>query len=604
MRANANLEDQCGGGKPKSTLPKRNRSEKLPNNVKADRPRNAQSHVHDPGGGIFQPSSHAYGDGHAGVSDSLPTTIDLAKSFLHDEPKEEKAELRDAIAKSQDLRQSLVASDDGDETSDLGVANTLSLPGFLADFLKGVGDRVQVEVKDVELDLEIKLDVTSESSANSDSSERSNILTIRSYIENITVNAITRLAIPSVKKQGSVEEASSSVSQEIRRITLTQFQTMLISDASLFANVARSTGPSSPETTHASITVRSGSKPMESPVSSTIAEPKATSSPLPASLTRQDSRDSEASMVNDFGQVSMDSETSDAKNESTISLGLFNAGDSQYHDSALTGSFYSTSGDILRSYDEREDLGNLPGSFLYGEAAKYGSPAQLSTVSHNSVDEASLGRGRTPPVTFDAFSPTSLPADNSQIDLGFDMRSEGSMRPSESPAKPEDSGQTMGISTKALPSKSSSPGSDTISPVSEDLAQSKIFSHEEAESMYMSAISHISAPRTDKATSIPGQWSASSWTAATRVDCRLFPVKFRVCRTNGPVSHASSKHQRMVLALQAITATRAVGSPIQNRLKPCPRLRGCLSMRGMSRCHPIDFMAGEMVRPKALRLLR
>lgn len=510
VRVNANLEDQCGGGKPKPTPLKRNRSENSPNSVKADRPRNTQSHIHDPGGESSNPARHTGGDGHAEVLEYLPTTVDLAKSFLHDEPKEEKAELQDAVAKSQYLHQSLVTSDDGDETSDLGVANTLSLPGFLADFLKGVGDRVQVEVKDVELDLEIKLDVTSESSANSDSSERSNILTIRVYIENITVNAITRLARPSLTEQGIVQEASKSVLQEIRRITLTTFETMLISDASLFANVARSTGPSSPEATHANITVRSGRKPVESPVFSTTIEPITKTSPLPATLDRQDSKDSEASMISDFGQEPTDLETSDAENESAVSLGLSDAGHCQYHDSALTGSFYSTSGDSRRSYGEEKDPENLPGSFSYGEAANYESPAPLSTMSHNSVDVSSREGDRTPPATFDAFPPTSLPPGNSQIDLGFDMPSQDSMRPSKSSAKPKDPTPSMGISAEALPSKSSSPGSDTNSPISEDLAQSKIFSHEEAASMYMSAISHYSAPRTGKGTSIPGQWSASS----------------------------------------------------------------------------------------------
>lgn len=509
VRVNANLEDQFGGGKPKSTPPKRNRSEKPSKSVKADGPRNTQSHVHDPGGGISRPS-HTGGDGPAGVSEYLPTTIDLAKSFLHDEPKEEKAELQDTIAKSQYLDQSLVTSDDGDESSDLGVANTLSLPVFLADFLKDVGDRVQVKVKDVELDLDVKLDVASESSTHSDTSERLNILTIRFYIEDMTINAITRLATPNVAEQASAQDASNSVAQEIRRITLTNFQTMLISDASLFANVARSTGPSSPETTHASIIVRSSSKPIESPLSSTMAKPRTKSSPLPASLDRQGSQDSEALMINDFIQEPMDTKTSDAENESTASLGLSNPGDSQYHNSALTGSFRSTSSDISRSHGERKGPKNSPGSFPYREAANHGSVSPLPIMSPNFVDAASLRGGRTPSRSFDAFPPTSPPAGNSQMEPGFDMRSQSSMQPSEPPVKPQDLGWAMGTSVEALPSKSPSPGSPTISPVSEDLAQSKIFTHEEAESMYMSAISHISALGTDHATLIPGQWSASS----------------------------------------------------------------------------------------------
>ena len=507
VRVNANLEDQCGRGKPKSTPPKRNHSKKPSKSVKADRPRNTQSHVHDPGGVVSEHSPHPSGDGRAEVSDYLPTTIDLANSFLHDEPKEEKDELQETVAKSRYLDQSSVTSDDGDESSDLGVANTLSLPGFLAEFLKGVGDRVQVEVKNVELDLEMKVDVASESSANSDTSERPNLLTIRFHIEDITVNAITRLISPSVKEPDSGQESSAPASQETRRITLTNFQIMLISDTSLFANFARSTGPSSPETTHASIMVRSGSKPIESPISSGMTEAKSRRSPLPANLGRQGSQDSEGSMMNYFSQGPTNSEILDAENEPTASLGLSNAGVSQYHDNAPTGSLYSTPGDTSCSLEEGKDI---PRSLVLGGAANHGSSPPLSKTTHSFVHTASLEGGRTRPAMLDAISPNPFPAGNSQLELGFDMQSQGSRRPSESPIKSQDPGRSLGISTEALPSKSSSPGNHTVSPPSEDLAQSKIFSHEEAESMYMSAISHISVPRTDQSPAVPGQWSASS----------------------------------------------------------------------------------------------
>ena len=504
VRASANLDDQCGGEATKSTTRKRHRPENPSKSVKADRSSNPQSHVHDPGGGISKHLPHAGGDEHGAVPDYLPTTIDLAKSFLHDEPKEEKAVLQDAIAKSEYLNQSLVTSDDGDETSDLGVADTLSLPGFLADFLKGVGDRVQLNVKDVALDLDVKLDAASGSSANSDTSETSNVLTIRFYIEGITVNAITRLVTPSVTEQGTAQEVSKSVSQEIRRISLTNFQTVLISDASFFANFARSTGPSSPETIHAD------SKPKESSFSSTSTEAKTLSSPLPAALDRETFQESEASMINKFSQGPVQSESSGAEIGSSASLGLSNAGDSQYHDSEPIGYFYPTSGDIPPSHEEGKDINKFPVSLVYGPAAKYGPSNPLSIVSHESVDAAPLEDDRTPPATYDAFPPTSPPIRNSQLELGFDMRSQTSVRPYNTPPKPQGLGRSIGVSPEALPSETSSPGSRTSSPVSADLAQSKIFSHEEAESMYMSAVSHVSTPRRDKSTSIPGQWSVSS----------------------------------------------------------------------------------------------
>ena len=64
------------------------------------------------------------------------------------------------------------------------------------------------------------------------------------------------------------------------------------------------------------------------------------------------------------------------------------------------------------------------------------------------------------------------------------------------------------VSAGSHASSPPSPASDHSSP-SEDLTQSKIFSHEEAESMYMSAVSHASMSKKDKSASIPGNWGSS-----------------------------------------------------------------------------------------------
>ena len=507
VRVNANLDYQSGGGKSKSTPPKRNRSERPSQSVKTDRARTTQFHVHDPGGGFPEALPHIDIHGRTGVAELLPTTIDLAKSFLHDEPKEEKAQLQEAIAKSQCLDESLITSDD-DEISGLGVANTLSLPRFLADFLKGVTDRVQVDVKDVELDLDMKVDVASENSVNSDTSERSNSLTLRIYVEHLDIDAITRLKAHRIREQNSVQEESTSVPNDIRRVNLTKLQIMLISDASLFANVARSTGTSSPETTHAIIAVGSSNKSTQSSPTCTIARPKTTNSSLSASSDGQDSPDSEASTISHFSQGPNSSEGTSAEKKASCTMSINTAGDSEF-----TGSFYSTLDDDMRHLEQGKGHRNLLGKTPYGEAANYGSSNLLSGSSNNSVRAASLESGRAHRATFHAsppqsFAAGSFAAGNSQSELG-NIRSQDLLRSTELPVKPRDPRGPVSARVEALPSRSSSPGSHTTSPKSDDLAQSKIFSHEEAESMYMSAISHISAPGTDKFSSVPGQWGTS-----------------------------------------------------------------------------------------------
>lgn len=503
VRVSANLEDRCAGGGTKSTPSKRDPAKKPTKSVIRDRPGTTHFHVHDPGGEFPGALPHTYGDGLAGFAEHLPTTDDLARSFLHDETKEEKAQLQNAIAKSQSREESIVTSDD-DETSDLGVANPLSLPKFLADLLKGVGDRLRVDIKDVELDLEIKVEVPSRTSANGDTAELLNVLTIRVYIEHITISAVIRLATPSVREQSIVQEVSTSIPHDIRRIELTKFQSALISDASLFANVARSTAPSSPETTNASIAVGSGSKPIESSVSGTIAQPSTADSRVRVSLEKHDPQNSEASTISHMTQRPRYYDTSYVENECTAPLDFLDVRDGQYDDSALTGSFNPTFGDILHSHEQRKGQRNLRG------AAKHGSSTFFPTASDDSVDVASLEGGRTPPATFNTFPSPSLSARNPQLGLGLEIRSQDLMQPSGSPAKLDDPDQPIDDGAEARLSWSSSSGGHTTSSIPEDLAQSKIFSHEEAESMYMSATSHISALRTDRISSIPGQWSTSN----------------------------------------------------------------------------------------------
>ena len=79
----------------------------------------------------------------------LPTAGDLAQSFLQSEPAQEKAELKSAIAKSHHLDQSMI-SEDGTESIDEGIGTGLSLPTFVADFIKGVTDRLRITIKDIQ----------------------------------------------------------------------------------------------------------------------------------------------------------------------------------------------------------------------------------------------------------------------------------------------------------------------------------------------------------------------------------------------------------------------------------------------------------------------
>lgn len=84
----------------------------------------------------------------------LPTTDDLAKSFLADEPLEERQELEASVAaNARPLDESIFSeSSDG---SDVGTGAAPGLPGFLSAWLHGLIDRFEMRVRAVHVSLKI-----------------------------------------------------------------------------------------------------------------------------------------------------------------------------------------------------------------------------------------------------------------------------------------------------------------------------------------------------------------------------------------------------------------------------------------------------------------
>ncbi|KAI1608594.1 hypothetical protein EDD36DRAFT_469474 [Exophiala viscosa] len=129
---------QSRGGRPL------NKSER------ANLPRISSPPIHDPGG---RRSLGRHG-GSLELSQVLPTSEDLANSFLEGESPGERDELQAALESQSQYMHESVASSQGEDVG-LGMPGGLSLPSFVADFLKGVGDRLSVNVKDVNVVVEM-----------------------------------------------------------------------------------------------------------------------------------------------------------------------------------------------------------------------------------------------------------------------------------------------------------------------------------------------------------------------------------------------------------------------------------------------------------------
>ena len=414
----------------------------------------------------------------------------MAKSFLQSEPRERKAELEAAIAQSQNLDQSQVFSEDGDGTPDLGVGNAISLPRFLSEFLQGVIDRIEVKVSNVVLDLDLKVDLPSEGSARSDESDKSDVVTIRLSVETIALDGVTSLPIKTVR-DGALEHSGSD-RHYIRRLSIANGMVLLISEASLFANLARSTAPASPDTAPTSTMEKSGSKSERSTLSKTGTSPS--TSAYTAGIHGVEEHGLEYSSTANLRESFADASSDGDDGPFIASSYRYTSRNSKYEERPTTDSFYSERGPGHSMLDAMADSENVPSVHHYSDTAT-DHPSSFHSLPPRRPS-STVQPSSTEYTRYD--QPTELSSSGSV----HNFRYNDDARNSSVPPPPVD------VSASSRVSSPPSPASDHSSP-SEDLAESKIFSHEEAESMYMSAISHASMSKKDKSTSIPGNWGSS-----------------------------------------------------------------------------------------------
>ncbi|CAG8213197.1 unnamed protein product [Penicillium nalgiovense] len=171
---------------------------------------------------------------------AVPTPSGLAESFLESEPKEEREELQAAIAsQSQVLPQDPLAwSTDDDNQLGLG-SETLSLPSFVAGFLKGVVDRLQLKIKDVvvRVDMELKQDGTSKRQPEHKPDLVAGLL------------SVGEIDVHGVSEKTVGPEEGLPFREGKRLISIADINFGLLSDPSVFSNYSRFASPASPSTT-------------------------------------------------------------------------------------------------------------------------------------------------------------------------------------------------------------------------------------------------------------------------------------------------------------------------------------------------------------------
>jgi len=459
-------------------------------------------------------SRPSWADSEGGADQVLPSATDLAQSFLQTEPPEERAELEAAI-----MSQSEVAlSDDGDDESIVGTGTALALPAFMANFLKGIVDRLQIRVHGITLNFDV--DMPNESLARSGDVVATDSVTLQIKVEDVDIEGVTFGGkTDDSEAKGDSKSTVLPLKDGKRLISFRNLRGLLISDAGLFASLARSSAMSSPSATHSdlrslksqshskrSFTAQSRQSSMNSvspSVKDSFSASKTSSPPVsPGGLSA--SRRSLASSgrfddaPEDDGIPDFEDEVPAAMMSGSIlddSAFLDQVADSHFLDGQSDDSDSNFPFEISKK--KNVPSGRSPQStprasmYLSSERkpGRFTNPASLAgslklEASGSPLTVSRLGTSESPDIYSGPASP--ILAASSEI---FPVEDKARFDPPQNVAR-----------------ESSAPPSDVGSSVSGDgsLMESRLFTHEDAESMYMSAMSHGSESR-----KMPGGWNRS-----------------------------------------------------------------------------------------------
>lgn len=501
---------------------------------------------------------------------TLPTAADLAASFLQTEPREERAELEAAILgeTQQDISASVSSSEDGEVS--VGTGTALSLPAFMARFLQGIVDRLQVRVRGITFNVDVDIPVESPTP-----NHTMDPVTVQLKIDDVDIEGVTH-DIESTRSSGG-KDFSSLFREGKRLICLSNIRGALISEANLFQTLSRSSSVVSPVVTYSDISesrptteehpsaeetalvslesaaVFEGAispNPPSSPAllrrasASSLPEirrpppPSRTTPPLKASMV--------ASNGGRFGDASEDG-------HSNRSNSMHEDISSKMGDSILQNPAYLGHITVSQLLDDHEQNNVKVPSVIEKRQSASGENSRTSTPrasTHISPSSQALQMNEYPDLarSESLLHPTMLPPRTyTRFSVERVSHSQLELPPMPAPLNRSYSVQQPGpvVDVDATSESASSVKSASNIDMGDDLAQSQLFSHEDAESMYMSALSYTSAVSTQ----VPGSWADSG---TERGDARPPPTTPR--NSNTHAEHLDNlEHARHAFPLDGAT---------------------------------------------------
>ncbi|CAE7220680.1 hypothetical protein P3342_013586 [Pyrenophora teres f. teres] len=490
-----------------------------------------------------------YGDNDYDDDEHVPTVDELAKSFIRTEPLEKIQELQQELASQSAYMQDSVASSDDEDEGVAGTGAPLALPAYFRNILNTALDRLSITVNDIDIEVEDQAPKDIDSSTAAQSSP----VSLNFHVERIAIDSIT-------SKDVRVEVGSTSSPDTTklgkRRMRVENICARLVSDVENLVSSSRHSQPPSPATTRseASISQNAPSEPARSQISdqpmrssqsihssqsmrysqsmseeevcpeeqpvddeklstsitssrqaSHMASPREEipSPPRPASPERLQ-LDSSVHTVDDdrFADANSDDGLDDqpmddsyTQSHHPLPVRDLSVSSILYDDEGLLD--YAMQNGMLNS--RFDDAPAMEGS---AEAANHWDLDGVSSSQHTRRSEpasdtsmsnlptvSALGRSFNPPDSY------SSPAESKHSEEA--QSSTDNLAATHEHTNLEIQSPTQ--STHQLSDSTPSPG--------EDLAESRFFTHDEAESMYMSA---VSARQANSGQHVPGGWDSSS----------------------------------------------------------------------------------------------
>ncbi|KAF2205332.1 hypothetical protein GQ43DRAFT_453199 [Delitschia confertaspora ATCC 74209] len=456
----------------------------------------------DPENGSNSDTSSDFG------SQQLPTVDGLAKSFIREEPAEEIQELEEALnSQAESLHESVSSSEESDSGETEGMGTGLGLPGVIKNLLNTALDRLQIIVThiNIHLDERVLSDADSPSTDHEDTAHSVNF-----EFERVSVDSLT-----SSEPQVDITTSSchtpniKSVSGK-RRLRVENICGRLISNARNFASLSKVSRPASP--------VSTPSEASTGQESATGSSPRPAPSIAPQTLHQSfktDVQNMDTNKVASAGNRSPSPSSYYVENRLTSSA--LTTDDDRYADVASDDGFdHGTPS----SHDKGSQMRDS--SIMYDDEGllNYALENSLLNSRHGPLNAAQssvnpLGTWGGDGVESNHEAGIESPSPRLQVRTTSQSSSTSisqsqPMFSSQSEADPDGSTDHLDTARHHIPNSSPSHDSSSQGDLSvEDLAESRLFTHDEAESMYMSA---LSAPPLDSShqPQVPGGWDSAS----------------------------------------------------------------------------------------------